>query len=106
VEPTGSIPPLSAATPAELPCVLTTRFTVPSTGRAVACGGKILGKYVRHVDLLKETHDECPIIPWTCFSIELALCLPNLGVRTETNLFVEERGARVTGEIHTGFVRL
>jgi Xaa-Pro aminopeptidase len=53
-----------------------------------------------------ETHDERPIIPWTCFSIEPALYLPDFGVRTEINLFVEERGARVTGGMQTGFVEL
>lgn len=53
-----------------------------------------------------ETHDERPLIPWTCFSIEPALYLPDFGVRTEINLFVEERGARVTGEMQTEFVRL
>jgi Xaa-Pro aminopeptidase len=53
-----------------------------------------------------ETHDERPIIPRTCFSIEPALYLPDFGVRTEINLFVEERGARVTGEMQTEFVRL
>lgn len=53
-----------------------------------------------------ETHDERPVIPWTCFSIEPALYLPDFGVRTEINLFVEERGARVTGEMQTEFVPL
>ncbi|MCL4180399.1 MAG: M24 family metallopeptidase [Verrucomicrobia bacterium] len=53
-----------------------------------------------------ETHDERPVIPWTCFSVEPALYLPDFGVRTEVNVFVEERGARVTGEIQTEFVRL
>jgi Xaa-Pro aminopeptidase len=53
-----------------------------------------------------ETHDERPVIPWTCFSIEPALYLPEFGVRTEVNVFVEERDARVTGEMQTGFVRL
>jgi Xaa-Pro aminopeptidase len=53
-----------------------------------------------------ETHDERPIIPWTCFSIEPALYLPDFGVRTEINLFVEERGARVTGEMQKEFVKL
>jgi len=53
-----------------------------------------------------ETHDERPIIPWTCFSVEPALYLPTFGVRTEVNVFVDERGARVTGEIQTEFVRL
>ena len=35
-----------------------------------------------------------------------ALYLPTFGVRTEVNVFVEERGARVTGEMQTEFVRL
>ncbi len=53
-----------------------------------------------------ETHDERPVIPWTCFSIEPALYLPDFGVRTEINLFVEEHGARVTGEMQQEFVKL
>ena len=53
-----------------------------------------------------ETHDERPIIPRTCFSIEPALYLPDFGVRTEINLFVEESDARVTGEMQTEFVKL
>jgi len=53
-----------------------------------------------------ETHDERPVIPWTCFSIEPALYLPDFGVRTEVNVFVEEQGARVTGEMQTEFVTL
>jgi len=32
--------------------------------------------------------------------------LPDFGVRTEINLFVGEREARVTGEMQTEFVRL
>jgi Xaa-Pro aminopeptidase len=46
-----------------------------------------------------ETHDERRIIPWTCFSIEPGIYLPNFGVRSEVNVFVDERSARVTGEI-------
>lgn len=53
-----------------------------------------------------ETHDERPVIPWTCFSVEPALYLPDFGVRTEVNVFVEEHGARVTGEVQTEFVLL
>ena len=53
-----------------------------------------------------ETHDERRIIPWTCFSIEPALYLPDFGVRTEINLFVEEHDARVTGKIQNDFVTL
>ena len=53
-----------------------------------------------------ETHDERPIIPSTCFSVEPALYLPTFGVRTEVNVFVGERSARVTGEVQHEFVRL
>jgi len=53
-----------------------------------------------------ETHDERPVIPWTCFSIEPSLYLGDFGVRTEINLFVGEKEARVTGEVQTEFVRL
>lgn len=53
-----------------------------------------------------ETHDDRRIIPWTCFSIEPALYLPDFGVRTEINLFVEEHDARVTGRIQNEFVTL
>ena len=45
-----------------------------------------------------ETHDERRVIPWTCFSIEPGIYLPEFGVRSEVNVFVDENSARVTGE--------
>ena len=48
-----------------------------------------------------ETHDDRRIIPWTCFSIEPGIYLPEFGVRSEVNVFVGESEARVTGEIQT-----
>jgi Xaa-Pro aminopeptidase len=45
-----------------------------------------------------ETHDERKVIPWTCFSIEPGIYLPEFGVRSEVNVFVDEKRARVTGE--------
>lgn len=45
-----------------------------------------------------ETHDERRVIPWTCFSIEPGIYLPEFGIRSEINLFVSESEARVTGE--------
>ncbi|MBL9093160.1 MAG: aminopeptidase P family protein [Planctomycetaceae bacterium] len=53
-----------------------------------------------------ETHDTRPIIPRTCFSIEPALYLPEFGVRTEINLFVDEHGAKVTGEMQHEVLRI
>jgi Xaa-Pro aminopeptidase len=46
-----------------------------------------------------ENHDERRIIPWTCFSIEPGVYLPEFGIRSEINMFVGDREARVTGEI-------
>ncbi|MEQ1947937.1 MAG: M24 family metallopeptidase [Bryobacteraceae bacterium] len=45
-----------------------------------------------------ETHDERRVIPWTCFSIEPGIYLPEFGMRSEVNVFVSERDAQVTGE--------
>ncbi|MBZ5585249.1 MAG: M24 family metallopeptidase [Acidobacteriia bacterium] len=46
-----------------------------------------------------ETHDERRVSPWTCFSIEPGVYLPEFGVRSEVNMFVGDNDARVTGEI-------
>lgn len=53
-----------------------------------------------------ETHDERPIIPGTCFSIEPGIYLPEFGVRSEVDVLVEPGGARVTGEIQTALCLL
>lgn len=46
-----------------------------------------------------ETRDDRRIVPHTCFSIEPGIYLPEFGVRTEVNVLVGEREARVTGAI-------
>jgi Xaa-Pro dipeptidase len=51
-----------------------------------------------------ETHDERKVIPWTCFSIEPGVYLPEFGVRLEVDMFVGDDGARVTGEIQNKIV--
>lgn len=51
-----------------------------------------------------ETHDERKVIPWTCFSVEPGIYLPEFGVRSEVNVFVNEAEARVTGEIQKELV--
>src|SRR5215475_6519593 len=53
-----------------------------------------------------ETHDERRIIPWSCFSVEPGVYLPNFGVRSEVNMFIAEGDARVTGEIQREMVLL
>jgi Xaa-Pro dipeptidase len=51
-----------------------------------------------------EMRDDRRIIPHTCFSIEPGIYLPEFGVRSEVNVFVDERDARVTGEIQRAII--
>jgi len=51
-----------------------------------------------------ETRDDRRIIPRTCFSVEPGIYLPEFGVRTEVNVYVEEHDARVTGEVQQAVV--
>ncbi len=51
-----------------------------------------------------ETRDERRIVPGTCFSIEPGIYLQDFGVRSEVNVYVEEREARVTGEVQESIV--
>lgn len=51
-----------------------------------------------------ETHDERRVIPWTCFSIEPGIYLPEFGIRSEVDVFVGDNEARVTGEIQDKIV--
>jgi Xaa-Pro aminopeptidase len=51
-----------------------------------------------------ETRDTRKIIPRICFSIEPGIYLPEFGVRSEVNVFVEESRARVTSEIQQAVV--
>jgi Xaa-Pro dipeptidase len=53
-----------------------------------------------------ETHDERKVIPWTCFSIEPGIYLPAFGVRSEVNVFVGDKEARVTGEIQRELIAI
>jgi len=46
-----------------------------------------------------ETRDDRKIVPRTCFSIEPGIYVPEFGVRSEVNVYVGEREARVTGAI-------
>jgi Xaa-Pro aminopeptidase len=46
-----------------------------------------------------ENHDERRVAPWTCFSIEPGVYLPEFGVRSEIDMFVGDGEALVTGEI-------
>lgn len=53
-----------------------------------------------------ETHDDRPIIPRTCFSIEPGVYLPEFGVRSEIDCYVDAAGARATGAVQKQIVRI
>ncbi|HVL67334.1 MAG TPA: M24 family metallopeptidase [Vicinamibacterales bacterium] len=53
-----------------------------------------------------ETHDDRRLIPGTGFTIEPGIYTDRFGVRTEINMFVAEREARVTGPLQQEIVRL
>ena len=45
-----------------------------------------------------ETHEERRVLPRTCFSVEPGIYLPEFGVRSEVNVFVDkDRKVHVTG---------
>ena len=53
-----------------------------------------------------ETHDERLILPYTCFSVEPGIYLPEFGIRSEVNMLTEPGRAVVTGPIQTELVRI
>jgi Xaa-Pro aminopeptidase len=53
-----------------------------------------------------ETHDVRHLIPGTCNSIEPGIYLPEFGVRTEVNVYIGEKEARVTGAVQTEILPL
>jgi Xaa-Pro dipeptidase len=53
-----------------------------------------------------ETRDDRKIIPHTCFSIEPGIYLPDFGIRSEVNVYVGEKEARVTGAIQEEILSL
>ena len=53
-----------------------------------------------------ETHDDRRLMPGTGFTIEPGVYTDRFGVRTEINMFVGEREARVTGPLQQEIVTL
>jgi Xaa-Pro dipeptidase len=53
-----------------------------------------------------ETHDIRHLIPKTCTSIEPGIYLPEFGMRTEVNVYIGEKEARVTGAVQKEIVAL
>jgi Xaa-Pro dipeptidase len=53
-----------------------------------------------------ETRDIRRVIPHTCFSVEPGIYLPEFGVRSEVDVYVEEGRAEVTGAVQTEILEL
>jgi len=53
-----------------------------------------------------ETRDERHLIPGTCNSIEPGIYLPEFGIRSEVDVYIDEREARVTGAVQTEILAL
>jgi Xaa-Pro aminopeptidase len=53
-----------------------------------------------------ETHDVRHLIPRTCTSIEPGIYLPEFGIRTEVNVYIGDREARVTGPVQNEILAL
>jgi Xaa-Pro dipeptidase len=53
-----------------------------------------------------ETRDERTLIPGVCFSIEPGIYLPEFGVRSEIDMYMDEGRAYVTGDIQRALVLL
>ncbi len=53
-----------------------------------------------------ETHDVRHLIARTCTSIEPGIYLPEFGIRTEVNVYISEREARVTGTVQQEILAL
>ena len=58
-----------------------------------------------HLDNL-ETHDERQILPFTCFSVEPGIYLPEFGIRSEVDMITDSDKAEVTGRVQRELVRI
>jgi Xaa-Pro dipeptidase len=71
------------------------RYFVHRTGHSI---GRDVHGNGANMDGL-ETHDDRKITPFTCFSVEPGIYLPDFGIRSEVDVYVDESGASVTGEV-------
>jgi Xaa-Pro dipeptidase len=67
--------------------------------------GNVLHGSGAHLDNL-ETHDERLILPFTCFSVEPGIYLPEFGVRSELDMIATANSAAPTGRIQQELVRI
>ena len=72
------------------------------TGHSI--GEKVHGNGVNMDGL--ETHDIRHLIPHTCNSVEPGIYLPEFGVRSEVNVYIDEKEAGVTGAVQNEILPL
>lgn len=53
-----------------------------------------------------ESHDVRRLIPYTCNSVEPGIYLPEFGIRSEVDVYIDEKEARVTGAVQTEILPL
>jgi len=53
-----------------------------------------------------ETHDARHLIPQTCNSVEPGIYLPEFGIRSEVDIYVDEKEARLTGAVQNEILPL
>ena len=53
-----------------------------------------------------ETHDERKILPFTCFSVEPGIYLPEFGVRSEVNMITGAHEAKMTGRVQQELLKI
>lgn len=72
------------------------------TGHSI--GEKVHGNGVNMDGL--ETHDSRHLIPRTCNSVEPGIYLPEFGIRSEVDVYIDENEARVTGAVQNEILAL
>jgi Xaa-Pro dipeptidase len=78
------------------------KYFVHRTGHSI--GQEVHGNGA-NMDSL-ETHDSRTILPRTCFSIEPGIYLKEFGIRSEVNVYIDGKEARVTGPMQTDILAL
>lgn len=53
-----------------------------------------------------EMHDTRRLVPGTCFSIEPGIYFADFGVRSEVDVYIDHRGARITGAMQQAMIPL
>jgi Xaa-Pro aminopeptidase len=78
------------------------KYFVHRTGHSI---GQEVHGYGANMDSL-ETHDLRTILPKTCFSIEPGIYVKDFGIRSEVNVYIDGKEARVTGPMQKGILAL